>query len=310
MRWVERFAATAMLVGVCATSIAQQQSEYGKVDTFQPGKKYTCVPTADRKGWDCKDIGNAPKEAERKPAPPPPQPAPTPPQPASPPPAAPEPARSMTPIMPPAPSEKPTALPAYLRAQPASNAPSAPASPPPAPAPVAPPPVESKPPVPEAVAPPVAAPKPVPAPVETKPAPPPAPPAEPVSVPAPAPETVTKPAPPPAPARQAASTSSIRGNREFLALPSSGYVIELAHAASRADLASLRENLQLPSGDLYELHLSRDGGDWWALVWASFDSISAARAARNQLPTDAAINAGWPRQIAPLQNEARRRLEQ
>ncbi len=25
--------------------------------------------------------------------------------------------------------------------------------------------------------------------------------------------------------------------------------------------------LQLPRGELYELHLQRDGGDWWVLVW-------------------------------------------
>lgn len=100
--------------------------------------------------------------------------------------------------------------------------------------------------------------------------------------------------------------SDARGNREFLALPGSEYVIELAHSANAADFAALRGSLQLPRGQLYELHLHRDSGDWWLLVWASFDSVDAARAARAELPADAAINAGWPRRIGALQSEARR----
>jgi septal ring-binding cell division protein DamX len=108
----------------------------------------------------------------------------------------------------------------------------------------------------------------------------------------------------PTPARTA--SSSVHGNREFLALPGSDYVIELAHSASAADVAALRTSLQLSRGQLYELHLQRDNGDWWLLVWASFDSVDAARAARAELPADAAINAGWPRRIGALQAEARR----
>jgi septal ring-binding cell division protein DamX len=99
---------------------------------------------------------------------------------------------------------------------------------------------------------------------------------------------------------------SARGNPEFLALPASDYVIELAHSANAADFAALRESLQLPRGQLYELHLRRDSGDWWLLVWGSFDSVDGARAARAELPADAAINAGWPRRIGALQSEARR----
>jgi septal ring-binding cell division protein DamX len=108
----------------------------------------------------------------------------------------------------------------------------------------------------------------------------------------------------PAPAQSALRGD--RGNREFLALPASDYVIELAHSANAAELAALRTALQLPRGQLYELHLRRDNGDWWLLVWASFDSVDAARAARAELPADAAINAGWPRRIGVLQSEARR----
>ena len=93
-------------------------------------------------------------------------------------------------------------------------------------------------------------------------------------------------------------------------MPASNYVIELAHAADRTDIDALLNKFQLSRGEFYELHLSREGGDWWILAWGSFDSITAARIARGELATNAAINAGWPRLIAPLQNEVRRRQEQ
>ncbi len=99
---------------------------------------------------------------------------------------------------------------------------------------------------------------------------------------------------------------SARGNPEFLALPASDYVVELAHSASSADFAALRGSLQLTRGQLYQLHLRGDNGDWWLLVWGSFDSVDAARSARAELPANAAINAGWPRRIGALQSEARR----
>ena len=111
---------------------------------------------------------------------------------------------------------------------------------------------------------------------------------------------------PPAPAPAKPAPAATRGNHEFLALPASDYVIELAHSANAADLVSLRASLQLKRGELYELHLHRDSGDWWLLVWGNFDSVDAARTARAELPADAAINAGWPRRIGVLQSEARR----
>jgi len=109
-----------------------------------------------------------------------------------------------------------------------------------------------------------------------------------------------------APPARAKAAGSARGNREFLTLPASDYVIELAHSANTADFAALRASLQPTRGQLYELHLRRDNGDWWLLVWGSFDSVDAARSARTELPADAAINAGWPRRIGALQAEARR----
>ncbi len=100
--------------------------------------------------------------------------------------------------------------------------------------------------------------------------------------------------------------AAVNGNREFLALSSSSYIVELAHGASRSELEALRTSLHPSRGELYELHLQRDGNDWWLLVWGAFDSVDAARAARSELSADAPINAGWPRPVAALQNEARR----
>ena len=62
----------AALLGSAASAHADP-SDYGKVDTFQPGKKYNCVPTADRKGWDCSVTGTADVQPSAPPAAPPAQ---------------------------------------------------------------------------------------------------------------------------------------------------------------------------------------------------------------------------------------------
>ena len=99
------------------------------------------------------------------------------------------------------------------------------------------------------------------------------------------------------------------GNREFLTLPPASYILEIAHSTNREELAAVSANLHLPFGELYELRLARAGSDWWLLVWGHFADIESARAARSDLPPDAAVNAGWPRRTAPLQAEARRTTE-
>jgi DamX protein len=116
-------------------------------------------------------------------------------------------------------------------------------------------------------------------------------------------ETTPKPAPLPA---RATGEQAGNGNREFLALSSSSYIVELAHSASKPEVDALRASVHPAHGALYELHLQRDGADWWLLVWGTFDSVDAARAARSELPADVPINAGWPRRVAPLQAEAQR----
>jgi septal ring-binding cell division protein DamX len=68
----------------------------------------------------------------------------------------------------------------------------------------------------------------------------------------------------------------------------------------------LRAAVHPPHGELYEVRLRRDDGDWWLLLWGSFDSVEAARAARGELPAPAGVSAGWPRRVAPLQAEVQR----
>ena len=288
MRWVERGALAAALI--FAGLAHADAPRYGKVETFQPGKKYHCVPTPDHKAWDCNESGKASEPRAETAAPP-----------------APAPATDTTAESAP----KATALPSYLKNSAQRGQAQSPAPVPavaPAPTPAAP--TEPTPAAMPTSAP-AAAPAPTPAPAPT--APPVAPPPQPVTpapqppAPAPAP-TPTAVAEPPAPVSPSASSNAgaLLDNREFLALPASSYIVEIAHSAKRADLAALHASLHLPLGELYELHLTRDGGDWWLLVWGPFSDIESARAARSDVPADAAVNAGWPRRIAPLQAEARR----
>ena len=75
---------------LCAVVIPAWAQNYDKTDTFEPGKKYTCVPTADHKRWNCNEAGKSvevkPKESEaarQDPEPSTESQTPTPPQPSS-----------------------------------------------------------------------------------------------------------------------------------------------------------------------------------------------------------------------------------
>jgi len=291
MRWVERGALAAALI--FAGLAHADAPRYGKVETFQPGKKYHCVPTPDHKAWDCNESGKASEPRAETAAPPAPAPAP----------ATDTTAES---------APKGTALPSYLKnsaqrgqahavAPALAPAPAHASAPVPAPTPAPPEPTPAA--VPASA--PAAVPAPTAPPVARAPAPEPITPAPEPTAPAPAPTAVAE---PPAPVSPSASSNAGAplGNRGFLALPASSYIVEIAHSANRADLAALHASLHLPRGELYELHLTRDGGDWWLLVWGPFSDIESARAARSDVPSDATVIAGWPRRIAPLQAEARR----
>ncbi len=309
MRWAERIA--ALLALLATGTVAGDEPKYGKVDTFEPGKKYNCVPTADRKGWDCVQTGKADIPSSPPPAPPPPPPpAPA----AAPPPAA------------PASSPRASDLPSYLSADAAAGGPG-PHAPKPVPGnapPAAPAPAETAAPAPTpkttpasdaaiSTNPPAPRQEPLPA-----PSPPPVPPApasvaEPVAAktesPSP-PEPTKPPAPPesnaePAPAPAAtASPHSALGARAFLGLPADSYVIELAHGDSEADMNAAAAAATVPRGELYALRFRQNGADRWVLAWGSFDNVDAARSARAELPGGATPR--WPRRVGPLQAELRR----
>ena len=88
-------------------------------------------------------------------------------------------------------------------------------------------------------------------------------------------------------------------------LPGDRFVIELAHATRRADLDTARQSIHVPRGDLYDVHLHPNGADRWLLLWGTFDTLDAARAARSELASTTAAPLGFPRRVAPLQAEAR-----
>ena len=270
------FLALALL---CAASAAPADPpDYGRVNTFQPGKKYNCVPTADRKGWDCKETG----KADIPVAPPPVTPPERPPE------AAPAPVAA--PAAPPAHAATPhsSTLPSYLTDS-GANQPMQPmhATPATKPAPkprVKGPMMPERTPGPEKSAPePVPAPAVPPAPVQTQ------------SVP-------TRPSAEPAPASLTPAPTALA--HDFLALPATGYVIELAHADSKAGLDAARAAAHPAHGKVYELHLQQNGIDAWLLLWGPFDDLESARTARAELAAQGA-NPGWPRRMGPLQAELR-----
>lgn len=259
--------AIAALLGLAASASAEPASDYGKVDTFQPGKKYNCVPTADRKGWDC----NATGKAEVPPAP---ASAQTPVEAPTPPPAPAHEAAPATPAAQPAPHA--SALPGYLTNAGAREAMQ--------PMPAAP------------------APKPAPPPRVKGPLVPAQAPAAPAANPSPPPAKLAAAAPKPT---AATTTSSVPAGSDFLTLPAAQYVIELAHADSAASLGAARAAANPPHGEVYELHLSQNGSESWLLLWGPFPDLTAARTARDELAAQGATP-GWPRRIGPLQAEVRR----
>jgi hypothetical protein len=310
MPWAECCRATAvalLLIGSVSAAPADPPA-YGKVDTFEPGKKYNCVPTADRKSWDCTQAGKVTREDTPPPAPRHDEPAPVaaaapaPPVPATPPPQS-----------APTNSSHTGKLPSYLLAPGASDhATQAPAAPAPAPAtapakpaePVAAPEVHTS-----TNPQPAPAAQPAPAPAqEAAPKPAPESPKPVASEPASAPPAAAAPTPPvaaPTPRPPAPAHAADRGG-DFLELSGEQYVIELARG-DQASIAAAHAALSLPHGQAYELHLRQNGSDTWLLVWGSFDDVGAAREARGELPADA--HAGWPRRVAPLQAEVRRAQE-
>ena len=77
-------------------------------------------------------------------------------------------------------------------------------------------------------------------------------------------------------------------------------LIELAHAASEAELTAPNAI----GGKVYRLHLRQNDAEVWLLVRGPYESLQAARAARDELVAQGATP-GWPRRVGPLQTEVR-----
>ena len=277
----------------CCASVVAQPAQYNTSDTFQPGKKYNCVPTADRKGWNCSEIGKADPVQSAKPD-----------QSASPPAAAPAPPSVAVATSPPAPTA-PQAIPATSPSAPTTNVDRSSRLPnyltnesATAPAVMTPPPSTISATANRANAPPVPTEEKHVAPIKPPPAEKPAP------IVAARPATPAPPKPTPPPRETAHATTS--ANDDFMSLAGDHFVIELAHASRRSELAASRDAIHVPHGEFYEVHFRDNGDDAWLLVWGSFDTIDAARSARSELARSASAPVGFPRRVAPLQAEARR----
>ena len=105
------------------------------------------------------------------------------------------------------------------------------------------------------------------------------------------------PAPKPAPAP---ATTAVTPSDDFLALPADAYVIELARAATETELTAPNAT----GGKVYKLHLRQNDAEVWLLVCGPYDSLQAARTARDELAAQGAAP-GWPRRVGPLQTEVR-----
>ena len=135
------------------------------------------------------------------------------------------------------------------------------------------------------------------APADTAPVTSPAPPSPVEAAPAPAPE----PPPPPPPAPVAALADA----GEFARLPGTAFFLELARGGDRESVANTARGLGLSSGKLYLVQHKNQGADWYVLAWGPFDTVESARAARNEAAAAGIASVGYPRRIAPLQQEIR-----
>ncbi len=178
----------------------------------------------------------------------------------------------------------------------------------PEPAPVLPPPEPVPVPVPLAIPEPVIAAQPSATPeavVTTAPlrAPEPAPAPTPEPAPASTPIPTSTPTATPAPAAVARIISSVaRDAADLLALPGSGYTVQLAAARGIQGFTALRQQLDIAVEDTFVIRVRRGNEDWWLMLWRDFPDLASARSAAATLSAHGGF---WPRRLAPLQGEVR-----
>lgn len=134
-----------------------------------------------------------------------------------------------------------------------------------------------------------------------------APPAAPATPPTPTePITTTIAATPPAAAEEASPphpAAQAGDAAAFRRLPARRYTLELWRGTAIPPVAELLDALAAQPGRLYHLEFDADGRHWHSLLWSDFETLEAARAAREALPTQIPANAGFARRIGPLQAE-------
>jgi septal ring-binding cell division protein DamX len=97
-------------------------------------------------------------------------------------------------------------------------------------------------------------------------------------------------------------SSVARDAADLLALPGSGYTVQLAATRSVAGLTALRQKLGIAVEDTFVIRVRRDNQDWWLMLWRDFPDLSSARSAAATLSAHGSF---WPRRLAPLQGEVR-----
>lgn len=97
--------------------------------------------------------------------------------------------------------------------------------------------------------------------------------------------------------------AALPGARAFARLSADHYTLQLAGAASAEAFPELIARLAIDYRHCYVLHVEREGGDWWLLVYGDYTDLAAARAAASRLPRDPALAAMWPRRVGFLQAE-------
>lgn len=120
-------------------------------------------------------------------------------------------------------------------------------------------------------------------------------PAEPITVTPP--PAIPSAASPPNPVAQTGDAAAFRR------LPARRYTLELWRGTAIPPVTELLDALAAQPGRLYHLEFDADGRHWHSLLWSDFETLEAARAAREALPAQIPANAGFARRIGPLQAE-------
>ena len=125
--------------------------------------------------------------------------------------------------------------------------------------------------------------------------------AEPITAPEPVPAPASAETSASAPAPIARSISSVaRDSADLLALPGTGYTVQLAAARQVQGFTAFRQKLGIAVEDTFVIRVRRGNDDWWLMLWRDFPDLASARSAAATLSAHGNF---WPRRLAPLQSE-------